>query len=226
MAKTKKALVVWGGWSGHDPAGMSRELVEVLTREGFDVDVVEGVEAFDDLDYLKSVDLIVPCVTMGTLTPAQCANVLVAVEGGTGLAGNHGGMCDAFRGCVDWAFLTGGTWVAHPGNMLRYEVKLTEPHGVLTAGLDDFWIESEQYYLHVDPAVRVWATTRFPVADGPHTANGVVDMPVIWTKMWGAGRVFYCSIGHSPAELHDTTAGELMRRGMLWAAGCLEDCER
>ena len=70
----------------------------------------------------------------------------------------------------------------------------------------------------MDPAVEVLATTRFPVADGPHAANGNVDMPVAWTKRWGAGRVFYCSLGHQAAVFDNGEARELMRRGLAWAA--------
>ena len=41
------------------------------------------------------------------------------------------------------------------------------------------------------------ATTRFPVADGPHAPNGPVEMPVLWTKLYGKGRVFYDALGHT-----------------------------
>jgi hypothetical protein len=146
--------------------------------------------------------------------------VLRAVEGGVGIAGVHGGMCDSFRNETEWQFLTGGQWVAHPGNDgVRYQVRITEPDHVITRGIPDFEVVSEQYYLHVDPAVRVLATTRFPVADGPHAPNGPVDMPVAWTKLYGRGRVFYCSLGHHADVIAEGPALELVMRGMVWAAG-------
>jgi hypothetical protein len=73
----------------------------------------------------------------------------------------------------------------------RYAVRITNPDHPVTRGISDFEVSSEQYYLHVDPAVKVLATTRFPVADGPHVANGPVDMPVLWTKLFGRGRVLF-----------------------------------
>src|SRR5690606_5460568 len=161
-----------------------------------------------------------PIWTMGTITAAQLDPVLEAVKGGLGVAGCHGGMCDAFRDASDWHFLTGGQWVAHPGNDgVRYTVNLGPERGPLNEEISDFEVESEQYYLHVDPAVKVWATTRFPTADGPHATNGPVTMPQVWTKFFGSGRVFYNALGHNAAVFDIPEARELMRRGLLWAAG-------
>ena len=156
---------------------------------------------------------------MGEITNEQCQAVLNAVASGVGTAGNHGGMCDAFRNNVDWQFMTGGNWVAHPGNDgVEYTVNIKRGSSPIVEGIEDFSVKSEQYYLHVDPAVEVLATTRFPVVDGPHAANGVVDMPVIWTKRWGSGRVFYCSLGHHADIMEVPNCREIMRRGFLWAA--------
>jgi type 1 glutamine amidotransferase len=128
-------------------------------------------------------------------------------------------MCDAFRDNTEWQFLTGGQWVAHPGNDgVEYRVRIRRGSSPITEGIGDFSVRTEQYYLHVDPAVDVLATTRFPVADGPHATNGEVDMPVVWTKRWGRGRVFYNSLGHQAAVFGTPEARELMRRGFLWAA--------
>src|SRR5690625_6477291 len=80
---------------------------------------------------------------------------------GVGLAGCHGGMCDSFRKNVDWQFMTGGNWVAHPGNDgVDYMVNIKHSSSPLLEGMQDFKVTSEQYYLHVDPAVEVLATTR------------------------------------------------------------------
>jgi type 1 glutamine amidotransferase len=72
--------------------------------------------------------------------------------------------------------------------------------------------------MHVDPAVKVLATTRFPVADGPHMLNEPVDMPVIWTKRYGQGKVFYNSLGHHADIVASEPNLTIMRRGFLWAA--------
>ena len=190
----------------------------LLLEEGFEVEVSDTLESLADSDKIRCLSLIVPVWTMGKITDAQCHSVLQAVESGVGLAGCHGGMCDAFRENTDWQFMTGGQWVAHPGNEFKYAVKMGPVRHSITEGVADFEVETEQYYLHVDPAVKVLATTRFPTFDGPHAANGPVDMPVIWTKQWGKGRVYYNALGHTAQVLEQEPVRTLLRRGFRWAA--------
>ncbi len=215
----KKALVVWGGWDGHEPEEVAGHFATVLEHEGYDVRVSNTLDAFLDPG-LKDLSLIVPVWTMGEITHEQCKAVCDAVESGVGIAGCHGGMCDSFRNATDWQFMTGGQWVAHPGNDgVRYKIEFRGSHDVID-GIADFWIESEQYYMHVDPGAQVLATCRFPHDDfpGPHSGNPC-DMPQVWVKSWGRGRVFYCALGHSRAVFDVAEATELMRRGFVWAAG-------
>ena len=174
---------------------------------------------FWDVEKLKGLDLIVPIWTMGEISKDQVEPVLEAVAGGVGLAGCHGGMCDSFRNSVQWQFMTGGNWVSHPGgDGVEYMVNIRRGSSPLVEGLEDFDVRSEQYYLHVDPAVEVLATTRFPAVNWYHASNGIVDMPVVWTKRWGHGRVFYNSLGHHADIMEMEMPKELMRRGFLWAA--------
>ncbi|GGG76200.1 ThuA domain-containing protein [Paenibacillus radicis (ex Gao et al. 2016)] len=215
----RKALIVWGGWDGHQPKEVAGIFQEVLEQEGFEVEVSDTLEAFADGEKLKALDLIVPVWTMGKIENNLVDNVSAAVQSGVGLAGCHGGMCDSFRDNVDWQFMTGGQWVAHPGNDgTNYVVNVKHSSSTLTEGMDDFEVSSEQYYLHVDPAVNVLATTRFPVAEGPHSLNGAVDMPVAWTKRWGVGRVYYNSLGHQANIVDIPVVKEMIRRGFLWCA--------
>ena len=219
MSEKLKAMVVWGGWDGHQPELVAKRVEKVLLSENFDVEVHDNLDAFLDEEYLKTLDLIFPLWTMGEIKGEQCGPVLRAVASGVGLAGNHGGICDSFRNNTEWQFMAGGNWVAHPGNDgTPYRVNIKNSSSPLVYGIKDFDVASEQYYLHVDPAVEVLATTRFPVANGPHILNKSVDMPVIWTKMWGYGRVFYTSLGHHDDVFDIPEAGELLRRGLLWAA--------
>ncbi len=209
----KKALIVQGGWSGHEPDKVAERFRGYLADEGVDVEVSDSLAAFDDADTVKSMDLIVPIWTMSEISESQSQNVQDAVAEGTGLAGCHGGMCDAFRNDVGWQFMTGGQWVAHPGDDgLDYTVDIGPEQGELNAGLSAFAVKSEQYYLHVDPAVKVWATTTFPVAEGRHSPNGPVTMPQVWTKLWGKGRVFYNALGHVDSVFDDApNAAEFMK---------------
>ena len=215
----KKALIVWGGWDGHEPKQVAEIFRRVLSEDGFEVEVSDTLDALKDKDKLMALNLIVPVWTMGKITSEQSKRVYEAVRSGVGIAGCHGGMCDAFREDTEWQFMTGGQWVAHPGNDgTQYRVNIRRPEHCILKGISDFDVASEQYYLHVDPAVRVLATTQFPVADGPHVGNGTVDMPVVWTKMYGQGKVFYSSLGHVAKIMDSEPCLTIQRRGFQWAA--------
>lgn len=216
---TRKALIVYGGWDGHEPQQVAKLFETILVEDQFEVELSDSLDSFLDEAKLKQLSLIVPGWTMGKITPEQVNPVLRAVESGVGIAGCHGGMCDAFRENTEWQFLTGGQFVAHPGNDgTNYVVKIGPTKSPITDGITDFGVSSEQYYMHVDPAIKVLATTRFPVATGPHASNGTVDIPVIWTKLYGRGRVFYNSLGHHADVLDQDPVRTIMRRGFLWAA--------
>lgn len=215
----KKALIVQGGWDGHEPKQVSEIFQRILEKENFDVEVSDTLDSYADGEKLKELDLIVPHWTMGDIKQEYVNNISQAVMSGVGLAGCHGGMCDSFRYNVDWQFMTGGNWVAHPGNDgIEYMVNIKHSSSPLLDGMEDFKVVSEQYYLHVDPAVEVLATTRFPVVEGPHSLNKSVDMPVVWTKRWGLGRIFYSSLGHLANVVAMPEVTEIMRRGFLWSA--------
>jgi type 1 glutamine amidotransferase len=191
-----------------------------LTAHGFEVEVSDTLDAYKDAEKLKALDLIVPVWTMGQITREQLQPLLEAVRSGVGLGGCHGGMCDSFRAETEYQFMTGGQWVSHPGNDgVEYTVDVRDPdHFITTGSPASFPIQSEQYYLHVDPAIRVLATTRFPIADGPHVKNGAFDMPVVWTKYYGEGRVFYTSLGHHADIIAQPDSLRIATRGLLWAA--------
>jgi type 1 glutamine amidotransferase len=217
----RKALILSGGWDGHEPKLIAERFRKFLESEGFEVEVDEKLDVLKDKAHLAEPDLFVPVWTMckedlgyGFFEP-----LLEAVGGGMGFAGCHGGMCDAFRSNIEYQFMTGANWVAHPGcDGTKYTVNIISKSNPLTDGIKDFEISSEQYYLHVDPANEVLATTRFPTVKWYHSANGEVDVPQVWTRKWGHGRVFYNALGHHNDVFDIPEAWELMKRGLLWAA--------
>ncbi len=218
---SKSALIVWGGWDGHEPEKVAHFFRSLLVDEGFSVTVSDSLGSFADEQLVYSQNLLIPVYTMSEITAEQFEPVRKAVaEHGVGMAGCHGGMCDAFRTNTEWQFMTGSQWVAHPGNDgVRYTVNMGPNQHEITAGLPDFEVVSEQYYLHVDPGVNVLATCDFPLpgVDGPHVENPC-KMPTVYTKMYGKGRVFYNALGHHADVLEAEVPKELMRRGFLWAA--------
>ena len=215
----KKALIVQGGWDGHEPVLVAQLCTTLLEKNGFKVHTSDTLDSLLDPGQMENLDLLVPIWTMSTITPEQLAAVLEAVAQGTGIGGCHGGMCDSFRNSVEWQFLTGGQWVAHPGNDgVEYMVEPVQKAHPIMKGIKAFSVKSEQYYMHVDPAVKVLATTQFPVVEGPHSPNGPVAMPVVWTKLWGKGRVFYTSLGHHCDVVAAEPARTILERGLVWAA--------
>jgi type 1 glutamine amidotransferase len=211
-----RAFIVHGGWDGHEPRAFADFYATVLRDEGFDVEVSNTLDALRDADALKRLSLIVPIWTMGTIEPDQLAPLQEAVASGVGLAGFHGGMGDAFRDATEFQFMVGGQFVGHPDGIKDYEVKIVDRESPITRGLDDFHVTSEQYYMHVDPSNDVLATTTFHPRTAPWL-DGVI-MPVVWTRRWGAGSVFYSSVGHTLSDLDVPEVPEIQRRGMLWAA--------
>ena len=211
----KSALIVYGGWSGHEPEECAAIYRRWLHEDGFSVRMATETSAFADPS-IAELSLIVPIFTMSKIEKAEVENLVKAVEGGVGLAGHHGGMSDAFREAVEYQFMVGGQWVAHPGNIIDYTVDVTKPEDPIMEGIKSFPYTSEQYYMHVDPSNEVLATTTFT---GEHASwiEGVV-MPVVWKRRHGAGRVFHSTLGHQAKEFENPNMATIMRRGMNWAA--------
>ena len=211
----REALIVWGGWQGHEPEQCAAVVAEMLRDDGFKVHLETSTQAFAS-PTLHTMSLIVPIYTMSKIEKDEVANLSRAVREGTGLAGFHGGMGDAFREAVEYQFMCGGQWVAHPGNIIDYRVTITRPDDPVMQGIQDFDYRSEQYYMHVDPSNEVLATTTFSGEHAPWI-EGVV-MPVVWKRRHGQGRVFYSSLGHVAKEFDVPEMRTILRRGMLWAA--------
>ncbi|MCD6335541.1 MAG: ThuA domain-containing protein [Candidatus Latescibacterota bacterium] len=212
----KSALLVWGGWEGHEPKQCVDIFAPYLEEQGYEVEVSNTLDTYLDADKMKALSLIVPVWTMGTITGEQQKGLLEAVKSGVGIAGWHGGMGDSFRMNTEYQFMVGGQWVAHPGGIVSYDVHIVNHDDPITAGLPDFEMISEQYYMHVDPSNEVLATTTFSGEDAPWIEGCV--MPVVWKRMWGKGRVFYTSLGHVAKDFEVPEALEIVQRGLLWAS--------
>ena len=213
------ALLVRGGWSGHEPVVTSDIVAALLRGAGVEVTIADSLAVYADLSVMDGLDLVVQCWTMGELTSDELAGLCGAVRSGTGLSGWHGGLCDAFRSAPEYQFMTGAQWVAHPGGKVDYQVDVVpgRRESPIVEGLADFTVHTEQYYLHVDPSNDVLATTTFRSNDEAPWIDGCV-MPVVWTRSYGKGRVFCSALGHDAGDFAVPQVGELVLRGSLWAA--------
>ncbi|HEY4022977.1 MAG TPA: ThuA domain-containing protein [Pseudonocardiaceae bacterium] len=214
---SRTALVVRGGWEGHFPVEATDRYAAELRARDYQVTLSETMDSYLDADLLNSSDLIVQCWTMGTITGEQLAGLSSAIRAGTGFAGWHGGIIDSFRAEPGYHLITGGQFVHHPKGFVDYTVRAASPvPHPLVAGLGEFAVHTEQYYVHVDPTVRVHAVTQY--VDDPDLpgAAGTL-MPVTWTRNWGEGRVFVTTLGHHPPDFAVPETHEMIIRGLLWA---------
>jgi type 1 glutamine amidotransferase len=212
----KKVLYVWGGWMGHEPDRCRDIFVPWMKSEGADVVVSDTLEAYTRYNLKDDFDLIIQAWTMGTIENNQEKALLEAVKNGTGIAGWHGGLGDSFRNNTEYQFMVGGQWVAHPGGVIDYRVNIVDHKDPVTKGLADFDMHSEQYYVHVDPNIKVLASTTFTDKNADWIGGNVV--PVAWKKVYGKGRVFYSSLGHVASDFSVPQALEIQKRGIRWAS--------
>jgi type 1 glutamine amidotransferase len=210
----KKIFITWGGWDGHEPKQTAEIMAEAMREDGCEVTVTDTLEPLVNAEQLKTYNLIVPVWTMSEISKEQLQGLLEAIKSGVGLAGWHGGMGDAFRQQTDYQYMVGGQWVSHPGGIIDYTVNIIDHDDPVTAGLNDFQMHSEQYYMHTDPGNQVLATTTFSEEHNEWIAGTV--MPVVWKRFYGKGKVFYSSLGHVAADFDVYEVKEIMRRGMHW----------
>ena len=215
--KGKKILVVHGGWDGHQPDVYAKKVSDLLRAEGAEVTMADSLGIYTNEMVMSGMDLIIQSVTMDEIKQEQMAGLQKAVKNGAGFAGSHGGFCDSFRNNTDYQYMTGAQFVAHPGGQVDYTVNIIDRNDPITKGITDFSVHTEQYYLHIDPNVKVLATTTF---SGEHDAwNAGAVMPVIWKKYFGNGRIFCITLGHDPAEFDQQPAQQLLINGFRWASG-------
>ncbi|WP_232527773.1 ThuA domain-containing protein [Microbacterium suaedae] len=227
----RRALVVRGGWEGHHPVDATEMFLPFLTAQGFAVRVEESNEIYADRDEMAHTDLIVQCVTMSDISRDALTGLRGAVEAGTGLAGWHGGIADSYRASSDYLQLVGGQFATHPArhpdereggeadNYLPHTIDITElgrSHEI-TAGIEGFALDTEQYWVLTDDLNDVLATTTHPVQPY-HPWHRPITTPAVWTRRWGSGRVFVATPGHSPDILRDANVRTIIERGMLWAS--------
>ena len=211
----KKILVVYGGWAGHQPKFFANKISTWLKTQNAYVILSDSTSIYTNEKLMSELDLVIQHITMSKITDDQLSGLLKAVKNGTGLAGCHGGLGDSFRNNTEYQYMIGGQFVKHPGGQVNYRVTIENRKDSITRGVKDFNIFSEQYYMHVDPALDVLATTIFSEKYDPWI-KGVI-IPVVWKKKYGKGKIFYNSIGHSKQDYNIPEVWTLIKRGVIWA---------
>ena len=104
-------------------------------------------------------------------------------------------------------------------NYVRHRVSIRpdrREHPIV-AGLDDFQLDTEQYWVLSDAYNDVLATTEIVHRDFD-AWHRPFTVPVVWTREWGRGRVFVCTAGHRLEVLDDPSVRTIVERGLLWAS--------
>ena len=223
--KNKKVVYVWGGRL-HQPEKTVDLFVPWLRSEGAIVEVFNTLEVYADTAVMEQADLIIQQWTMGEMTKNESKGLQKAILNGTGMAGWHGGTGDSFRGNLNYQYMIGGQFVSHPGGKSEFTVKIIDRKDPITKGLKDFYVKNtEQYYMLMDPNVKVLATSKFTKASylkkGSKKSENVVTgsvVPVVWKKNFGKGRIFYNSLGHNIEDFDVPVLMEIHKRGIRWAA--------
>ena len=76
----KSALMVWGGWEGHEPEKGVALFAPFLREHDYEVEISTTLDSYLDEKKMRSLDLIVQVWTMGTLTAEQERGLLTAVQ--------------------------------------------------------------------------------------------------------------------------------------------------
>ena len=226
----KNIIYVYGGMNGHSPKESVNLFVPILEKEGAIVKVFDNFSVFEDEKLMNEADLIIQTFTDAFSSDPRMNNdqfkgLRKALINGTGFAGWHGGLGDSSPNPL-YHFIVGGDFVSHPGELkemktAEYEVKIYDSEDYITDGLSDFKIfGSEQYYMMIDPNVKVLAVSEFKLNNWPNIENEIKGsfMPVIWKKNYGKGRVFYSSIGHYLREFQIPEVLTMQMRGFRWAS--------
>ncbi|RXP57878.1 ThuA domain-containing protein [Lutibacter sp. HS1-25] len=213
--KNKRVLLVYGGWEGHQPEAFAKRVNEWLQKEGAIVTLSDSLGVYTQKEIMENTDIIIQHWTMGQISKEQSNALQKAVKNGVGLAGCHGGLGDSFRNNTGYQYMIGGQFVAHPGGLINYTVKISNEKSPISKGLKSFDIKhTEQYYMHIDPKVKVLATTTFSNTYD-YWIEGAV-MPICWTTKFGKGNIFYLSIGHDPQDFDNYESWQLLTRGIKW----------
>lgn len=68
---TKSALMVWGGWDGHEPKQCVDIVAPWLASKGFTVTVSDTLDAYLNKRKMRTYSVIIPVWTMGAISGEQ-----------------------------------------------------------------------------------------------------------------------------------------------------------
>ncbi len=229
----------------HDTNFSRLEILKLLAEHE---DVWTHVAAdFSDLDTIQSCRLLITYTCDLCPTPEQQQGLQTFLEnGGRWLALRAtNALIDFVDGKADtpdlapqFMSLLGSRFIAHPA-IAKFLVRVSDPQHPLVAGLDDFEVEDEPYYLDFDPDnhVLLEATYHQPSTGYVQSDFGTRrdSQPQMYLHPVGQGEVLYITLGHCCGKYdmrplvdvvpphrgawETATYYELLRRSIRWGIG-------
>lgn len=139
------------------------------------------------------------------------AHLLRFVEQGGGLVVVHYAS-GAFEDWPEYRHLIGRTQLKKHDPRGPFRVEIVNHTHPITAGLEAFDTDDELFIeLQGDDPIEVLATAHSKLTGRDH--------PMAFVRTQGQGRVFHTTLGHDARALQMPGTAELIRRGVLWAAG-------
>ena len=212
MNQKIKVLLLWGGAFYHDQKS-HRDLLYKLLGNHFEL-TVSGYDNVLTEEILDSVDVVADYTSWWQPAKDRYTALLAAVMGGTGFACLHPAT-GTFMNSQGYHDMVGASFVYHDASK-SFRVNVEEKKhfatgealiksSPITEGIKDFDVQDELFV--VDGDVTQWRVHA--------RAEG---HPVVWTKRYGSGRVFNCTLGHDERALSNDAVQTLYVRGIQWAA--------
>ncbi len=193
-----------------DTTPLTREFLEQTGR--FDVRVVEDANILESKTALMRYRVILFNQQVADSTPLMRENLTAYVRNGGGLVALHWAV-DNFHDWPGFADILGRVWREGVSKEEhgQFHVHIEDSDHPITRGLKDFDTSVEEavhYKLEGTAQIHVLATAK--------TKSGE-DAPVMFTRSFGKGRVFFSPFGHSSTGRKNPGVQAMIIRATEWA---------
>ncbi len=176
---------------------------------------------------LNYFDLLIFASTTGELDMDQSQKqdmMSFIKEDGKGFVGIHAAL-DTNYTWPEYGEMTGGWFDQHPWSTFTAPILNEAPDSPIVRNFPASFVKYDEIYqpknwsrekvnvlLSLDP-------NRLDYANNPRIHRADRDFPVAWTKMYGKGRVFYSTLGHTEGSWDDPDIQKMYFEAIRWALG-------
>ena len=164
------------------------------------------------------------------VTDAQLQGLNSWIASGGGLVGVHGATITG-DGRPEYHELLGSRFITHPA-ISQMTTRVADPDHFITQGMSDFGLHDECYMseypdrdaLHIlmtghrEMSEDDWRLLLERHPEMAQSEGQPLNEPSTYVREIGAGRLFYCALGHTGPALEVPMVQRLLTRGIAWAA--------